>query len=423
MIVFKGNAAKRLALEAGGVPRARDLFIETPTRKVFVSFVDGLFEDFTEGQSAVDVLSWKNPARVASTGNLNLSAMPAAVDGVTLASGESFLAKDQTLGEENFLYTFNGVGVAATRRLDANTSAKVKSGAAMMIEEGTVNADMGFQITTNNPITLGTTALTLTRFTAVVDAEGFPPGHFNGAVVTWVSVTSIKVGTSGKTTSLRDKDDTFDISFSGELTAIITVAGKGGLDTGAEAANTWYFLHVIGDSNGVNAPDVVLSLSATAPTLPAGYDKSRRVGPTRNNASSNLLKFNQRGAGRNRRYVYDETRATVQVLTSGSATTFTTISLANFVPPTSEWSILSCSVEQSSAAGGAQLRLRTTGDSVSEANAIIRLAESSDDSSPSSEANWASVEVETDSSQQIDYAQLGAGDDADIYVQGFIDEV
>lgn len=251
----------------------------------------------------------------------------------------------------------------------------------------------------------------------------FPPGYVNGARLVFSSVTTINCGVAGLTTTLRDSTNTLDISFSGVISAIITSAGAGGLDTGAEAASTWYAVHVIGDSTGVNAPALMFSLSATAPTLPSGYDTFRRVGWERNNASSNFLKFNQRGSGKNRRYVYDETRATVQVLTSGSATTWTTISLASFMPPTSELSILSCSVEQSSSAVGSQLRLRRTGDTVSEANAIIRLAESADDFGAGSEANWASVEVETNGSQQIDYAQNAAGDDADIYLQGFIDEI
>jgi hypothetical protein len=109
----------------------------------------------------------KDSVRVASTANLNLASMPAAVDGVTLANGERFLAKDQTTGSENGIYVFNGAASAATRATDADSSAEVTGGLYVWANEGTVNADTGWLLTTNDPITLGTTALTFTQVSAL----------------------------------------------------------------------------------------------------------------------------------------------------------------------------------------------------------------------------------------------------------------
>jgi hypothetical protein len=67
-------------------------------------------------------LSPKGDVEAASTGNLNLASMPADVDGVTLANGDRFLAKDQTVATENGIYVFNGVGVAATRSADQDNA-------------------------------------------------------------------------------------------------------------------------------------------------------------------------------------------------------------------------------------------------------------------------------------------------------------
>lgn len=68
------------------------------------------------------------------------------------------------------------------------------------------------------------------------------------------------------------------------------VAGtnQGGLDTGAKASNTWYHFYGIYNPTS-NLPDFLFSLSATAPTLPSGYTKSKRLGAFLTDGSSNIL--------------------------------------------------------------------------------------------------------------------------------------
>jgi hypothetical protein len=78
------------------------------------------------------------------------------------------------------------------------------------------------------------------------------------------------------------------------------VAGSGanGLDTGAVAANTWYHVFLIGPSvaNFNRYPaDILFSLSATAPALPANYATKRRIGSFKTNASSQIIGFLQDG--------------------------------------------------------------------------------------------------------------------------------
>lgn len=115
------------------------------------AYVDGL----------LDGRSWKQPVRVASTANIDLSvaADPSPVDGVTLADGDRILLKNQTAGAENGIY----VAVTAidpttwTRATDANTALELE-GAAVYVEEGTVNKTYQYAQTAAS-ITLGTTAL------------------------------------------------------------------------------------------------------------------------------------------------------------------------------------------------------------------------------------------------------------------------
>ena len=74
---------------------------------------------------------------------------------------------------------------------------------------------------------------------------------------------------------------------------------QGGLDgsesvPGTPDANTWYHLHVIKRTD-TGIVDVLFSESATAPTLPTNYTKSRRVGSVLTDGSANILGFSQVG--------------------------------------------------------------------------------------------------------------------------------
>ena len=109
-------------------------------------------------------LDFKDSVRVASTANVDESSAPAAIDGVTLSSGDRVLLKNQSTGSENGIYVFNGSGSAMTRATDADADAEVTSGLYVFVEAGTVNSDTGFVLTTDGSITVGSTALTFTQF-------------------------------------------------------------------------------------------------------------------------------------------------------------------------------------------------------------------------------------------------------------------
>lgn len=111
-------------------------------------------------------LDWKASVRAASTGNITISGPGTTIDGVTMATNDRFLAKDQTTGSENGIYVWNGSAVAATRATDADSSAEVTAGMAVSVGEGTVNADRVYLLITNDPITLGTTSLAFTQLGA-----------------------------------------------------------------------------------------------------------------------------------------------------------------------------------------------------------------------------------------------------------------
>jgi len=71
-------------------------------------------------------------------------------------------------------------------------------------------------------------------------------------------------------------------------------SGNGGLDTGSPANNTSYHFHLIRRPD-TGVADVLFSLSATSPTLPANYTQFRRIGSARTNGSAQWVRFFQDG--------------------------------------------------------------------------------------------------------------------------------
>lgn len=111
-------------------------------------------------------LDVKDSVRVATTAAGTLASSfenGDTVDGVTLATGDRILIKDQSSGSENGIYTVNASG-APTRATDADSNTEVSGGMFVFVEEGTTNADSGWVLTNNGSITLGTTALTFAQF-------------------------------------------------------------------------------------------------------------------------------------------------------------------------------------------------------------------------------------------------------------------
>lgn len=110
-------------------------------------------------------LDVKGSVRVATTANGTLGTAFAngqTVDGVTLATGDRILIKNQTTQSENGIYTVNASG-APTRAVDFDAWTEIP-GAFTFVEVGTTNADSGWVCTSDQGGTLGTTAITFAQF-------------------------------------------------------------------------------------------------------------------------------------------------------------------------------------------------------------------------------------------------------------------
>ena len=106
-------------------------------------------------------LDIKDSCLVATTANITLSGTQT-IDGVSVSAGKRVLVKDQSTGSENGIYLC--AAGSWSRSTDADGNDEVTAGLFTFIEQGSVNGDAGFVLTTDDPITVGTTALAFTQF-------------------------------------------------------------------------------------------------------------------------------------------------------------------------------------------------------------------------------------------------------------------
>lgn len=114
--------------------------------------------------------------------------------------------------------------------------------------------------------------------------------------------------------------------------------GANGLDAGAIAASTWYSLWVIHNPT-TSAVAGLLSLSATAPTLPAGFTHFARLSWIRTDGTANRYPLSFAQFGRRVRYklAAGSNLTAYPTLTAGAVgsapSTWASAAVANFVPP------------------------------------------------------------------------------------------
>jgi hypothetical protein len=125
-------------------------------------------------RSGLDVKQSVRSATVAHLGGsvpgtISIISAVSALDGISLAVGDRILVKNQNTASENGIYVVTnlnvpGLTITLARAADADSDAEVTAGMFTFVSEGTVNADSGWVLTTNDTITLGTTALAFAQF-------------------------------------------------------------------------------------------------------------------------------------------------------------------------------------------------------------------------------------------------------------------
>lgn len=137
-------------------------------------------------------------ARVASTANIDVASTGngAVMDGVTLATGDIVLLRNQTSAPQNGLYVVQATNMV--RDPDANTAEELPPGLIVVIEEGTTQANDMFMNTTPPGYVMGTDPITFSPYgqapTPLTAGNGI---SIISNVISAVAATGITVGPGG----------------------------------------------------------------------------------------------------------------------------------------------------------------------------------------------------------------------------------
>jgi hypothetical protein len=186
-------------------------------------------------RSGLDV---KQSVRVATTAAVLLASGledTDVIDGVTLATGDRVLVKNQGTASENGIYVVQASG-AAVRATDFDGTGEVSGGAFTFVEDGTVNADSGWVVASNGAITVGTDAIAWVQFSGAGQITA-------GNGLTKSGNTIDAVGTAGRISVSSDAID-IDSGYIGQNT--ITTLGT-------IATGTWEATDVAVEHGGTNA--------------------------------------------------------------------------------------------------------------------------------------------------------------------------
>lgn len=187
-------------------------------------------------------------------------------------------------------------------------------------------------------------------------------------------------------------------------------AGANAIDTGSKSNSTWYYLWVIGKTDGTVAG--LFSASSSSPTMPSGYTLKRLIGAHRIDGSGNFIKTKIAGGSPTRpffMFTEYEDQSAFNVLSAGTATTFTGVSMTGLVPPISTFVRLFTYTTYSSAIRTTVLR--KTGSGLTNGFTVGNTKGGVD--------NFFFLDMETDTSQSIDYKISGAGTTLSLYVNGY----
>jgi len=136
-----------------------------------------------------------------------------------------------------------------------------------------VNASTGAVTTTTNPSLL--------------------PGFLTGLELSTAgSSATFGIAVGGANDTTNAKLMALTSAYTKTTSAWAVGTGNGALDTGTIATSTWYHVYLIARSD-TGVVDVLVSTSASSPTMPSSYDYKRRIGSMKTDGSSQWTAFTQ----------------------------------------------------------------------------------------------------------------------------------
>jgi len=309
-------------------------------------------------------LDYKQATRVVVTTNITLTGgAPSLVDGVSLSLGDRVLVTAQSTATQNGLYYVTTLGAGSNgtwaRTSDGNENGEIEAGMIVMVAEGVIYADTQWKLITDDPITIGTTALT---FTQNYMANSISSGTSNVVVNSNANVTISSAGTANVLLiSSTGTVTTGTASVTGNITGGNLLTGGLISATGNITGN--YFLGNVFYANGITASKIYNGTSE-ANVGTSGGNANISIGGT-----SNVVVFASTGE-----YVTGLLSVTGNItggniLTSGSLSVGLVTS--NLVPATSNVYSLGSSTNR-------WANLWLTGNTIYLGNAVITSAPSGD---------------------------------------------
>ena len=208
-------------------------------------------------------LDYKQATRVVTTTNITLAgSAPSSVDGVSLSVNDRILVTGQSTGSQNGLYRVSTLGSGSngtwTRTTDGNDTGEIEAGMIVMVTEGVIYADTQWKLITDDPITIGTTALT---FTQNYSANSITGGTSNVRVFSNANVTVSSAGTANVlTVSSTGTVTTGTASVTGNITGGNLLTG--GVISATGAINT--DANIVAGTNTKSSPAIIYTNSANS---------------------------------------------------------------------------------------------------------------------------------------------------------------
>lgn len=192
-------------------------------------------------------LNVHDSVKAATTANVTLASdleNGDTLDGVTLATGNRILVKNQNTKSENGVYVVNASG-APTRASDYNSSGEVDAGDFIFVEAGSINGKTGW-VQVNTISTVGNDDIEFTQFSGAGTYSAGTGLALSGNTFSINTNTTVDVSTSQTLTNktISGANNTLTVRLANDVTGTLPVANGG---TGITSFGTG-----VGTALGVN---------------------------------------------------------------------------------------------------------------------------------------------------------------------------
>jgi hypothetical protein len=124
--------------------------------------------------------------------------------------------------------------------------------------------------------------------------DQFYRGYLGGLGLSYSNTTTLGIAAGQTVNDAQAAMLTLGSAYTKTTASWALGTGNGALDTGSVANSTSYHVYLIQRSD-TSVVDVLFSTSASSPTMPANYDRKRRIGSFVTNSSAQVVSFSQVG--------------------------------------------------------------------------------------------------------------------------------